>query len=690
MTGRLRCSLLAAAAVFLVSACSRPATVLRATATPPALQTTSSRSVIGAVTDEATPPSRPARIGRDTPVAESGGTPKIAAPEQPLPPSVSATPTPYPAPLADVAHLEAQTPARHLRELAARLRDIPPVTPSPISLPIDHPVGYQATFNVADQVNQRYFRVTATIRAETAHAYFYVQDDLPYDDPVVRQAAQTFESHIYPTDSAIFGSPQQPGIDGDRHISIVNAAVPGVGGYFSASDEYAPSVVPFSNARNIIYINTEAESIGSSAYLSTLAHELQHMIHWNVRPHDDSWANEGMSILAEHLNGYPAGSVVPLFLGSPDVQLDTWAAEPQAAVPHYGAAYLFIEYFLEHFGGPAIIKELLASHAPDLQMFANFLHRHAPGTTLSDVFANWVVANYLDDPSVAGGIYAYQDSSLHASLTGPPLLPGEARQDTVRQYAARYYEIPVGSARGTLTFQGRTTVQLMQQAPIVGREWWSNRADTMDTTLTRSVDLTGTPSAQLRFSLWMDIEDSYDYFYVEASRDGGTTWTTLPGTHSTTANPNGQNYGNGYTGKSGTATGTPGWWQEQVDLTPYVGSVILLRFEYVTDESYSGPGIGLQDIQIPAIQFDDAASDHSGWSASGWLLTDNQVPERYIVQVIVYGATPTVFRMTLDAGNRGSLSLDSLAQSGERVVVVVSALAPKTSDAGAFTLQLGP
>lgn len=685
MSWPLRRNLWAAiAAALIVSACSRPTVALHATPSPSPVAGAPLVAATGVVTSKVLPAPRVEQP------AGPGGAAKLAAPEQPSPRAVGAAPTPQPAPPADIAHLEAQTPARHLRQLAARLHHVVTATSSPGILPVDHPVGYQTTFSVADQVNHRYFRVTATIRAETAHAYFYVQDTLPYSTATVEEAAHTFESHIYPTDSAIFGSPPLPGPDGDQHISIVNANVPGVGGYFSASDEYPPSVVPYSNARNIIYVNTQAEHIGSSAYLSTLAHELQHMIHWNIRPHDDSWVNEGMSMLAEHLNGYPVGSVVPLFLNSPDIQLDSWAMDPQAAVPHYGAAYLFIRYFLEHYGGPAIIKELLASQATDLQMFANFLHRHVPGTTLNDVFANWVVANYLDDPSVAGGLYAYQDSSLHASLTDPPLVAGATRAGTVHQYAARYYAVPPGSTSGTLTFQGATSVELMQQVPTVGREWWSNRADTMDTRLTRPVNLAGTSSPHLHFALWMDIENSYDYFYVEASRDGGRTWATLPGTHSTAANPNGQNYGNGYTGSSATGNSAPGWWQERVDLSPYAGSKILLRFEYVTDEAYSGPGVALRDIRIPAIQFDDTANDHSGWVATGWLLTDDQVPERYIVQIIVTGATPAVYRMPLDADNRGGLSLASLAQAGQGVVVVVSAVAPKTSEAGTFTLQLGP
>jgi len=592
---------------------------------------------------------------------------------------------------AGVADLEAQTPPRNLVDLARRLRHVaalPQATPAAV----DHPVGWSDTFNIADQINRRYFTFSATVRAKTAHAYFYVQDGQAYDGAALQQAAQTFESSIYPKDRAVFGDYRTPGPDGDTRIAIVNGAIAGVGGYFSASDEYPPSVIPYSNGRNAMYINTSAEAIGSAQYLSTIAHELQHMIHWSVRPHDDSWLNEGMSMLAQRLNGYAVGDVIPNFLSQPDVQLNGWAPDPLHAIPHYGAAYLFLEYFVEHFGGVGAIKELLASRSPDLQSFAGYLQRHAPNTTLDDVLASWFVANYLDDPTVDGGRFAYQDPTLHAALAAAPLATGATVQSDIQQYAARYTELrPVGDS-ATLRFHGGTTAQLLHQdLPAGAVEWWGNRSDTMDSTLTHPVDLRAIAHAQLDFSLWMDIEASYDYCYVEASRDGGKTWQTLPGTHSTTANPNGQNYGNGYTGVSAAAAGGAAQWlDEEVDLTPYAGEQILVRFEYVTDEAYNGPGVALRDVRIPAAGLDDAVQGHRGWSASGWLLVDNVVSERFVVRVILFGAHPRVLEVPLDATNSGSIRLTGFGSTVNRAVVVVGAMAPKTSEPGAYTLQLDP
>ena len=631
--------------LLLLAACSRPAVApppatrpptatappVAAAATSPAVATptptaagtpiptaTATGGAVPAATPAGPSPSLPVgavvtdtpAVGRAAPTPAPDGTAsaRLAAPAESGPPPASPTSTPRPLPTAGLAELEAETPARDLVALAERLRHVAPAalpTPGP---PADHPVGYHDRFDIADQVNKRYFSVGATVRARTVHAYFYVEDDLEFDAAALQQAAQAFEAQVYPTDVRDFGQPRLPGVDGDRRISIVNAAIPGVGGYFSASDEYPRAVVPYSNQREAIYVNALSVRIGTPAYLSTLAHELQHMIHWNVRPDDDSWMNEGMSVMAQHLNGFPAGEVVPLFLGATDTQLDGWAPDAVAAAPHYGAAYLFLQYLVEHEGGPGILKELLASKAPGLTMIDDILRRRPGNQTLDNVFADWVVANFLNDPAPQNGRYAYQDSSLHAALTAP-LTAGARRQDSVHPYAARYYEVPAEALGGTLRFRGAGSVPLMAQSPAAGAEWWSNRADTMDSTLTRPVDLRGLAAAHLQFGLWMDIEEAYDYCYVEASSDGGRSWQTLPGKYSTTTNPNGQNYGNGYTGSSAASAGAdPTWVDESIDLSAFAGRQVLLRFEYVTDEAYSGPGVGLRAIRIPEIGYDDDRS----------------------------------------------------------------------------------
>ena len=59
-------------------------------------------------------------------------------------------------------------------------------------------------------------------------------------------------------------------------------------------------------------------------------------------------------------------------------------------------------------------------------------------------------------------------------------------------------------------------------------ESFGGKADEIDTTLRRSVDLTGLSSAELSFWTWYEIEDNWDFGFVQVSTDGGSTWTSLP------------------------------------------------------------------------------------------------------------------------------------------------------------------
>ena len=43
-----------------------------------------------------------------------------------------------------------------------------------------------------------------------------------------------------------------------------------------------------------------------------------------------------------------------------DVQLTSWSDDSKAALPHYAAAYLFMEYFAQHYGGYENFKTLIS------------------------------------------------------------------------------------------------------------------------------------------------------------------------------------------------------------------------------------------------------------------------------------------------------------------------------------------
>jgi hypothetical protein len=60
---------------------------------------------------------------------------------------------------------------------------------------------------------------------------------------------------------------------------------------------------PRSNEREMIYV-TSSYLNDLELFGQLLSHEYQHMIHWNHDLSEATWVNEGLSLLAEEVNGY--------------------------------------------------------------------------------------------------------------------------------------------------------------------------------------------------------------------------------------------------------------------------------------------------------------------------------------------------------------------------------------------------
>src|SRR5579875_1868469 len=442
-------------------------------------------------------------------------------------------------------------PGRNLYALTDQLRLRPPRVISHVvrHTSPNYKVGHQDTFWILGEDNNRYFRVKARIMAETPHIYIYVQDGLPIPAPQAQASADTFEHSIYPTDRAHFGSEWNPGVDGDPHITclVANLRSSGAGGFFSAEDEYPKIVHPYSNQREMIYINTGTLP-GTSLFNQYLSHEFQHMIHWHRHPHDNAWLNEGMSMMAEYFNHYAPEAEPDSFVSLPTVQLDGWSEiTSNDILSHYGAAYLYLAYLYDRFGS-GLIRSIVADRQyTDFAAIDDALKQHHIAESSRQLFQQWVVANTLKPGKTSK--YHYPQ------LPGPVILAKNldwtsasvSDQASIPEWAARYITIQPGSSPIHLQFSGAPTVPLISASGT--SFWWSNRSDMSDTRLERTVDLRHVHHATLTFQAWYRIEQDYDYAYVEASLDG-KSWQALPATTTTTANPYGASYGAGFTGSS--------------------------------------------------------------------------------------------------------------------------------------------
>lgn len=410
------------------------------------------------------------------------------------------------------------------------------------------------------------------------------------------------------------------------------------------------------------------------------------MIHWAVDRDEDTWVNEGFSELASHINGYDASGADYAFSSNPDTQLTSWPDGPGKAAANYGASFLFTAYFLERFGDQAL-RSVVSHQANGAAGFEAILAELGP--SFEDVFADWLIANYLDHAELADGRYGYRDltvgpANLDQTHSDYPV----QRSTTVHQYGADYIELQ-GQGDLALTFTGSTKVKLVPNDAHSGEYfWWSNRGDSSNMTLTRAFDLTGLSQATLEVWLWYDIEEDWDYAYIEASTDGGQTWDILKGQYTTDFNPNGNSFGHAYTGKSASADEAAIWVEEEIDLTPYVGQQILLRFEYITDDAVNHVGFCVDDIAIPELDYFDEAESDEQWIAEGFIRTNNILPQRFVVQLIELGPDIRVRRMELDEAQTGRLAVEGLGKGVERAVLVVSGLAPVTTEPASYEYSI--
>lgn len=159
-------------------------------------------------------------------------------------------------------------------------------------------------------------------------------------------------------------------------------------------------------------------------------------------------------------------------------------------------------------------------------------------------------------------------------------------------------------------------------APFAGSYFYhSGAGNDLDNNMTRPITL-GAGPISLSFQARYHIEACWDYAYVEVSTDGGTTFNSIPTSASTNDNENGQNFGNGITGTSGTPKvcdqfGTPVWVPVTADLSSFANQTIQLRFRYWTDGAVAGDGFGVDDIAITG-QATDGGETDPGWTYAGF------------------------------------------------------------------------
>jgi hypothetical protein len=319
--------------------------------------------------------------------------------------------------------------------------------------------------------------ISTTARGAGERCSVWVADDcfddlsLSAKDGKITQAqaeaiAAKFDQ-IYALETPVFGYEfgggpgGNGGIDGDQKIQILVYDIDddytagqssGTLGFFWSKDEYAQSTLDAyydkdrfkSNEAEMFYIDAFFSDYKESMMISTLIHEYQHMINFNVKTKRlgmtyATWYDEMLSMLAEDMIGplmgipvtdsaHPAADRTRLLLdGYYRMGPTEWSNDSTIDVLlSYATAYGFGAYLARNFGGVALVKAMSGNDFVDEASVGAALEAtkaiHASGVTnFLQAVSRYGEAFVYDDPH--GKPFSYNKTSLGEVGDTPYVFP---------------------------------------------------------------------------------------------------------------------------------------------------------------------------------------------------------------------------------------------------------------------------
>lgn len=605
---------------------------------------------------------------------------------------------------AQLAELEAQG--------AVAAASLSCVKDSKIFLSLDNYYGY-------------YFPTNYYLLAEDSSAQIWVQIDTswPAGDsrttPVVtcEQAEyllSEFSSNIYPAEVDFFGAP-----DAHDGSSAILAGILGLpADYYE--DPSGRQLVLVSNLRDLNYYDPNYKLYVAGFYSSALeryfdrntmsidaydwenrtgpdaarpylyegvfAHEYQHLLHADYDSDEESWINEGLSDLAEYLVGYgEPESHVQAAADMPENSLTVWEDQGNIEVlADYGRSYLFQRYLMEQFG-PAFIQAEFHNTANSISGVNSTLANLGENTTFADLYHDWSVAQVLDS-KFKGGRYEFQGFDFHLDL-GTPDSPNPEAYDTpgAPPWGTDYIWVD-GDPQdlGKLTFNGVDYT--------INATGWSSEDNVNINDVVYDDVLYGghanlldnwaifptTGGGALTFDTFYDIEENWDFGFVQVSTDGGHTWTSLANAYTTDiTDPSAistvvENVP-GLTGSSG------GWVNMSFDLSAYDGQDILVAFRYVTDWGTLGNGWYVDNVYVGDQLISDGSSTDPFMDITEVVPINNNFTVTFIgIKDKQNGNPYNVVTLKLDdMSEDGLFELNKVLKSSDSALMLVTYDAPE-------------
>lgn len=289
----------------------------------------------------------------------------------------------------------------------------------------NYKVGDIETFWTKNIVENKFEQTKAVLKAIGKHCYVFVEEGKSLPESAFENVRKSFDENIYPNNTKNFGFEWTPGVDGDERITLLmfdikdgfNGSGGFVGGYFFAGDEFLNSQIPpqyniKSNEREMFYLDISPSDPTKEHYMSIVAHEFQHMIHFAHDPKEATWVNEACSQIAPYLCGFGHANQIMSYMKTPDNSLTAWSQEQMLA--NYGQVYLWSYYLYNRFlagnnGRADFFKKLVDSQQNGIKGYAEALK--PLGKSFSETFARFAVTNFVNDQRLGkANEYAYDKS----------------------------------------------------------------------------------------------------------------------------------------------------------------------------------------------------------------------------------------------------------------------------------------
>jgi len=248
---------------------------------------------------------------------------------------------------------------------------------------------------------------------------------------------------IYAKNREVFGNEptgkMTNDIDATDFYVLLSRRIP-VAGYFFTGDLNSIDQTANSNQKKMFNLQLPpglSDLAGVNSFelnvlllASTMAHEFQHMIHYNIRGNVSDplkqgvWLEEAMSGYAEYINGYriengknqsKALQARKYFELIKRISFNKWHDESEKngdiINAYYGKAYLFGVWLAQNYGTNGVVKNLLTQRVSDEQAVENFARLKVPDETFEIVFAKFMMALAVNDYGQAN-YYGIKDLDL--------------------------------------------------------------------------------------------------------------------------------------------------------------------------------------------------------------------------------------------------------------------------------------